>query len=328
MPNTKKPRAGSLQFWPRVRAKKILPSANWKAIEKSACSQGIKGILGFFGYKVGMVSLVVKDNTQNSLTKGKQIILPATLVEFPGIKIAAILFYKGGKRAGQLFVEPEKELKRILKVPKQIPPLAQKLEELEKNLSNYDNLRLLCYSLARKAFKKAPDIAELALGGNMQEKLEQIKDFIGKELSIEHFAKPSMLVDIYGVTKGKGIAGPVARFGVSLKSHKTEKGRRRPGSLGPWKPAHVSFRVAMAGQLGYFTRVQYNNKIISIIPEKDAENINHPSGFKNYGIVKNPCLLIKGSLQGTPKRPLLLTIATRPTRSAAKESYELLKIQK
>jgi len=54
------------------------------------------------------------------------------------------------------------------------------------------------------------------------------------------------------------------RFGLSLRSHKSEKGRRGPGSGGPWHPARVEYTQPMAGQMGYFTRIVYNNKIIEI----------------------------------------------------------------
>ena len=40
MPTRVRPRFGSLQFWPRKRARKYLPSVNWKPINS-------EGILGF-----------------------------------------------------------------------------------------------------------------------------------------------------------------------------------------------------------------------------------------------------------------------------------------
>ena len=75
MPKLHKPRGGSLQFWPRTRAEKILPSVNWSTFNTDK-----KGFLGFVGYKVGMLSAIVKDNTQHSMTKGKQIIIPVTIL--------------------------------------------------------------------------------------------------------------------------------------------------------------------------------------------------------------------------------------------------------
>ena len=69
MPKHSAPRRGSLQFWPRTRAKKILPSVNWKPF----FNYDKPGILGVIAYKVGMKSAIVKDNTEHSLTKGKKI---------------------------------------------------------------------------------------------------------------------------------------------------------------------------------------------------------------------------------------------------------------
>jgi len=48
----KSPRKGSLQFWPRKRASKILPSVNWEAIT----SNPTKILKGFICYKAGMAS--------------------------------------------------------------------------------------------------------------------------------------------------------------------------------------------------------------------------------------------------------------------------------
>ena len=64
----KSPRKGSLQFWPRKRVNKFLPSVNWKVIDSG------KNIKGFIGYKAGMFSAEVKDLTPNSMTKDKKII--------------------------------------------------------------------------------------------------------------------------------------------------------------------------------------------------------------------------------------------------------------
>ena len=62
---------------------------------------------------------------------------------------------------------------------------------------------------------------------------------------------------------------------------------RNPGSIGPWHPAHVTFRVPMAGQLGMFSRVHYNLKVIDFGNVKDKEkDINKKGGFKHYGNIK------------------------------------------
>ena len=73
MPSKKGPRKGSLQFWPRKRARKLLPRVNWKAIDSG------KNLKGFIAYKAGMASALVKDNTPDSMTKDKQITIPITI---------------------------------------------------------------------------------------------------------------------------------------------------------------------------------------------------------------------------------------------------------
>ena len=133
----------------------------------------------------------------------------------------------------------------------------------------------------------------------------------------------SMLIDVRGLTTGRGLSGPVKRYGIGLKTHKNEKGVRRPGSLGPWHPARVTFRTSQAGQLGMFSRVIYNQKILALgkIHEKD---INPPEGFPHYGKIKNDYIIIKGSVQGPDKRQLLLTHPLRPTKKAKKKNFEFL----
>jgi large subunit ribosomal protein L3 len=324
MPKTHKPRKGSLQYWPRKRAKKILPSVNWNFLQQEVEKQTYeKRFLGSICYKVGMLRILARDLTPDSLTRNREVALPVTLVECPALKIFSLRLYKESKVVKDLIVSTDKELKRKLLIPKQLD-VTKALAELEKNLSNYDDLRILVYSVVKRThIKKTPDLAEIGLAGNLNEKFELAKKFIGKEISIEEIFSPNGLVDVHGVTKGKGFSGPVKRFGISLKQHKTEKGIRRPGSLGPWTPKKVSFRAPLVGQLGYFSRVKYNNKILAIMKPED---INPKSGFNKYGMVRNPCLLIKGSLQGTQKRPLLITTAARPSKKTKKQNFEILKV--
>ncbi len=90
MPKTHKPRSGSLQFWPRKRARRALPRVNYAPLEERASAEGKTGLLAFIAYKVGMKSAIVKDNTPDSLTKDKRIVVPVTLLECPPMKIFSI----------------------------------------------------------------------------------------------------------------------------------------------------------------------------------------------------------------------------------------------
>lgn len=312
-----RPRFGSLQYYPRKRAAKFLPRVNWSAVKPNK----EQGLLGFITYKVAMASAVVKDNTPDSMTKGKKIVVPVTILEAPNMKILSVRFSKYGKTVKDVLVSNDKELKRTMKVPKTLKSLDAEIPK------EYDDVRVLAYSLPKEtSIKKTPDIIELAINApDVSKKLEYAKSLIGKEIALKDFLNKYELLDARGLTTGRGLSGTIKRFGISKKSHKAEKGVRRPGSLGPWHPARVIFRVPQAGQYGMFSRVTYNLKLISSGNVKE-KNINPSSGFKNYGLIKSNYILVKGSVQGPRKRQVLLTPCERPTKYKDKVKYEFQEI--
>jgi large subunit ribosomal protein L3 len=307
------PGKGSMQYWPRKRARKLLPSPNWKAVK----SNSQKKLKGFICYKAGMASAYVKDDTPDSMTKGKKIIVPVTIIECPAMKIFSIRLYKNGKASKDILAENiDKELKRVVKLPK----VPKKTEDFGKD---FDDVRVLCYSVVKKTnIKKTPDISELAIGGSLDEKIQFVKENIGKEISISSVFEKGNLVDFRGLTKGKGFQGPVKRFGITLKSHKSEKGQRRPGAIGSFHPGRTTFKAPMAGQIGMFTRISYNNKILDMGKAEDKFK-----GIKNFGDVKTDYLLATGSVQGPAKRQLIATVTLRPTKKQLKKNFELLEIR-
>ena len=315
MPPPRTPRSGSLQFWPRKRASKFLPSVNWSTIKKDST----KGLRGFIAYKAGMASGFVLDNTPDSMTKGKKIAVPLTILECPKAKIFSVRFYKNGKVMKEILSKNlDKELKRKIKLPK-------KEHENIENVKEYDDVRVIIYSLAKQTgIKKTPDMSEVSIVGNLDEKLNFIKNNLHKEISALDVFEKGKLVDVRGLTKGKGLQGPVKRFGITLKSHKSEKGQRRPGSLGPWHPARVTFRAPMAGQLGMFTRVVYNNTLIDL---GNSEKSPYLKNIKNFGNVKTDYLLVRGSVPGPSKRQLLITPSFRETKKQAKKNLQLIEIR-
>lgn len=313
MPTSKSPRKGSLQFWPRKRAQKFLPSTNWDAIKSNNILKGI------IAYKAGMASAAVKDSTADSMTNGKTKIVPVTIIECPAMKVFSVRFYKNGDVSTEVLSSSlDKELKRKVKFPKEYSKTIDSVKA-----EDFDDLRVIVYSLPKKAkLKKTPDMIEIGLEGTLEEKLTFVKEKIDKEILASEVFTNGELLDTRGLTKGQGFSGPVKRFGIQLKNQKSEKGRRRPGSLGPWHPARVIFRVPMAGQLGMFTRVHYNNKIIDM--GSDNEKLKN---IKNYGDVTSEYIIVEGSVQGSTKRQLILSKALRPTKKQLKKSYELIELR-
>ncbi len=305
------PRRGSLQYWPRKRARKILPSPNWKAIKSDSTK-----LQGFICYKAGMASAYVKDETPDSMTKGKKIVVPVTIVECPSMKIFSVRFYKNGKVAKDVLAENlDKELKGKIRLPK-----TNKKEDLS---GDYEDVRLLCYSVVKKTnIKKTPDLSEIALGGSYEDKIKFVKENLGKEILVSNIFEKGNLVDTRGLTIGKGLQGPVKRFGITLKAHKSEKGQRRPGALGSFHPKRTTFRAPMAGQLGMFTRVTYNSKIIEL-GKAEKKFV----GIKNFGDIKTDYAILTGSIQGPAKRQLIITNALRATKKQKKKNYEVIELR-
>src|SRR3989338_329971 len=310
------PRHGSLQFWPRKRARKFLPSVNWKKI--SSHSQAGKILKGFICYKAGMTSLTVVDSTPNSMSKGKKIVIPVTILECPPVKILSVRFYKNGIVSKEVLNDNvDKEMKRNVKPSK----AKHKLDGI--NASEFDDVKLIVYSVVKKTgIKKAPDIVEVGLSGSIEEKFNFAKENLNKEINATDVLQKGQLVDFRGLTKGKGLSGPVKRFGITLKSHKSEKGQRNVGSIGPWHPRRSTFRTAHAGQLGMFTRVLYNNKVISVGKPKPEEK--RFIGIKNYGNITTEYLIVHGSVQGPAKRQLVVTNSLRETKRQKKKMYDLV----
>ena len=304
MPRTRSPRAGSMQFWPRVRAR--LANTRIRTWPKSKETKP----LGFAGFKVGMTHLLITDNSQHSLTKGTDIFCPITVIECPPLKTTSIRFYKntqnGPKIVSELFTDDiDKEIGRNIIIPK----------KKGKETADFDFIRLFCYTQPKLTGigKKKPDMFELAIGGNKDNQLPYAKEKLGKEISINEVFKEGQQLDVHSITTGKGFQGPVKRFGVTLRHHKSEKSRRNPGSLGAWRAqGHLMWRTAHAGKMGFHLRTEYNKWILKI--GSKADEVNVKGGFLNYGFVKNPYILVKGSVGGPQKRLIRFTDAIRPKK--------------
>lgn len=319
-------RHGSLQFYPRKRAEKIIPRVNWHFLSQT---RPHFSLLGFIGYKVGMKSAYVKDDSPTSITKGKRIILPVTIIECPPMKILSVRAYKDDNIISEWVNESlEKELKEKIKMPKQ---RKKNLDAVFKDVETTNSdVRIIVYSQVKKTgIKKKPDITEIGLSGSVTDKINFIKNNIVKEITLKDFLSAEFkekIVDVRGVTKGKGFTGSTKRFGLDLLPHKTEKGIRGPGSGGAWHPARVEFRQPMAGQMGFFTRITYNNKII-FSGDILTKNINPRGGFHNFGTVKNDYLIVTGSVQGPEKRGMLLTVPLRPTKKQLRKNYSFVELR-
>lgn len=310
MPKKHAPRHGSMQYWPRRKASDIVARIrSWQGKEAKA--------LGFPGYKVGMTHVMATDNRPNSLSKNEAIQVPVTVIECPPIKVAGIVLYNedeyGQHCAGTIMAPSlDKNLSRTIPIPKNIK---KKVEDYK----DVSDVRLLVHTQPHLiGLKKKPEVFEMGIGGKPNEQLAYAKEMLGKEIKISDIFGEGNQIDVHSVTKGKGYQGPVKRFGIAIRHHKSEKTKRGPGSLGSWG-APTTHRAPHAGQTGFHLRTELNKWIIKI----GKEGINPKGGFKRYGEVTNEYMLVKGSIGGASKRLITFTPARRPDPKTPKEAPTL-----
>jgi len=307
------PRHGSLQYRPRKRSPRPFARVRYQN------SKGSEALSGFVGYKCGMTHILTTDNRKNAMTKGEEISIPVTIVEVPNVYVYGIRTYVRNDD-GYLTANEE----RVVKAPKQLSrkgPYAKKNSEKQLKADNVELVRLLISTqpdLTTKGSKTA-SLFEMEIGGSVEDQMKYAAENLGKEISVESALKPLQMVDVHAVTKGKGFQGPVKRFGVTLRNHKSEKVKRGPGSLGAWQ-SNRKDRVAHAGQMGYHTRMDYNKQILVI---RNPEEVQVKGGIVRYGNAKSKVLLIKGSVPGTKGRLLRITPNMRKIKDRFNQELEI-----
>ncbi len=292
-----------MAYYPRVRAKKIgADIRSWPEIEGNAKIQA------FAGYKVGMTHIQMTDYRKTSVTAGKTIMAPVTVVEVPPLKVMAIRYYEDGDNGLKIFAE--KRADNIDKeVFKRIPEIKNKNSK-EIELKDVSDVRLLVHTnpkLVPGIPSKTPEIFEIRIGGStIEDRIKLAEEKLGKELHFTDFTSDGAFIDAISVTKGKGFQGVVKRFGVKLLPKKNRKHRRMIGTLGPWHPDWVRNTVPQAGQVGLHQRTLHNIRVVKYGKKEDINDINVKGGFLNYGLVKNDYVLLYGSISGPAKRLIKL----------------------
>ncbi len=320
MGNIRHPRRGSEQFWPRKRSRhSIVRVRSWVTESKTKP-------LGFIAYKVGMTHVQFTDTRAKSPTKGETVAAPVTILECPPMLVTGVAVYKQGvyglNKISTIFAPKlDKNLSKLLQVPK------KEVKGLD-SVTEYDDLRLMVQTIPAKVpsvSAKKPKMMEIGLGGPNKDKLAFAQKVLGKELAVNEVFDAGSLVDIRGVTKGKGFQGTVKRYGVPIRQHKAEKTKRGIGTLGSWTPKRVQHTVPQSGKMGFHLRTEYNKKIIKISTQ--PEEINSKGGIVKYGVVRNTYMMVHGSVAGPEKREVVLTAPYRPNKTS-KEVPELTHISK
>jgi large subunit ribosomal protein L3 len=261
------------------------------------------------------------DTRQGSLTFGKEVVIPLTTLEAPPMLACALRAYakdyKGLRTFGEAWMEqPPKDFERVITVPEKFST-EEGLKKIEGGLEHIADIRLLMATQPRLAKHgvKAPSIVEVRVGGgSVKDRFEYGKKLLGQEVKISDFVKEGQAVDAIGITKGKGIQGPVKRWGIRRKTHKARKTVRQVGSIGGWTPHYVMYSVPRAGQMGFHQRTEYNKIVMKV--GNNGNEITPKGGFLRYGIINSDYIALKGSVPGTRNRLVLMRLAVRPPPEA------------
>jgi len=319
MPERHHPKRGSHGYSPRKRARQQTPH-----IQSWPTGGETPKIQGFLGYKAGMTHAHIVDYRPTSTTSGREVVMPVSIVETPPIKIAAVRAYKhtsyGLQTIGEVWAEKiDPELADRLPLPKKKKKLSWDF------LKEADDIRVLVYTqpkLVTGIPKKLPEIREMRIaGGSQDEQIKYVKDILGKEIKVSDVVKEGDMLDIIGVTKGKGFQGHVKRWGVKLLTHKNSKHRRMIGTAGSWHPNWIQATVPQAGQTGYHQRTEYNKRVLKI--GEDGEEITPHGGFPHYGVIRNSYVMFHGSIPGPTKRLVGMRDAVRYQRGVKVEKAEI-----
>ncbi|KCZ73308.1 LSU ribosomal protein L3P [Candidatus Methanoperedens nitroreducens] len=318
MSHPHRPRRGSIAYSPRVRARSEIPRVRAWPMKKEP------KLLGFAGYKAGMTHIIMIDDVPNSLTAGMEVSIPVTILEAPPMRAAGIRIYDSTAYGAHTIAEAwttelDKELNRTITVPKK-NDLSAALARIDQLINDgvAKDLRIIMYTLPDKVTgipKKKPEIMENNIGGtDLKARFEYAKTLLGKTINISDVFNNGDTIDVLAITTGKGTQGPVKRWGIQLQKSKHSRAGsvRQIGTLGPWHPSHVSWRVPQLGQTGYHQRTEFNKRIMQI--GKDGKTVTPEGGFLNYGIVRNDYVVIKGSVPGPVKRLVRIRPAIRSKR--------------
>lgn len=122
---------------------------------------------------------------------------------------------------------------------------------------------------------------------------------VGQEINIETF-EVGQVVDVTGVSIGKGFAGVMKRHGFKggRATHGNSKAHRKPGSIGQNQdPGRVFPGKKMAGHMGNVRRTQQNLAVVNIDAEREL-------------------LFVKGSVPGAKGQDLLIHPSVKARTSA------------
>jgi len=349
-----KPRSGHLGFLPRKRTRKH--RGKIRSFPKDDASKK-PHFTAFAGFKAGMTHITRDIHRIDSRLHKKEVVEAVTIIETPPLKVVGFVGYietiKGLRALSTVWANDlSNELRRRFyknwyhSKKKAFTKYVTKKDDqtnCETRIRKYCTIvRAICHTqmhLQPHLRSKKAHVMEIQVnGGTTAEKIDFTKKYFEKDLKVDNVFQSAEVIDVIGVTKGKGFTGVTKRYGVRKLPRKTHRGLRKVGCIGSWHPSKIQFTIPRAGQCGYHHRTECNKKIYKIgegarygatnnaATESDLtqKNITPMGGFPHYGVVRDDYLMLKGCCIGTKKRTLCLRKTLYPqTKRRLNEDVKL-----
>jgi large subunit ribosomal protein L3e len=304
---------------------------------KKACH-----LTSFAGFKAGMTHILREVDKPGSKSHKKEVVEAVTILETPPMVVVGLVGYietpRGLRALSTVWSQKldKDTLRRFYKnwmnsKKKAFTKYSQKWSNKEKSIDVQLNrikkyctvVRVIAHTQMKlmKLRQKKNHIMEIQVnGGTIAQKVDFAVGLFEKEVRVDSIFKENQMIDVLGVTKGKGHAGVIKRFGVKHLPKKTHRGWRRVGCIGSWHPARIRITVARKGQLGYHHRTEQNKKIYRIAKGERSgannnastpsdicdKNITPMGGFPHYGKVRDDYVMIRGCCVGPKKKIVVL----------------------
>jgi large subunit ribosomal protein L3 len=277
-------------------------------------------ISGFPAFKAGMLQAITIDDRERTPNFGRPMFSPATVLAAPPVTICGIRAYaeREGRKyvLADVFAENLDESLREKIGSRKNTDADHELDELGTQLDQVVSFAALVAVIPSDAglSNSIPQVQEIYVsGGDKKAQFEYLRTILGKQVKCSDLFKVGGYVDAIAVTKGKGFEGPITRFGVKRKQHKSRKSVRAVGVISPWHPATVMYTVARAGQMGFHQRIMKNNRILAI-GNTPPSPITPPGGYLHYGEIKGDFIILRGSIPGPIKRLVDLRLPLYPKK--------------
>jgi len=327
-----RPRHGSLGFLPKKRARRFRGKV--KCFPKDDQTKPCH-LTAFMGYKAGMTHILRDVDKPGSRAHKKEVVEAVTILECPPLVVVGVVGYvetaQGLRALTTVWAEHlNDEIKRrfyknwfkskkkaFTRYAKKYADESKPIDTELKRIKDYCQVvRVIAHTQVRKikvGQKKAHMMEIQVNGGSIAEKVDFAVGYFEKNVPVDAVFAVNEMIDVCGVSKGRGFEGVITRWGCTRLPRKTHRGLRKVACIGAWHPAKVQYSVGRPGQNGCHHRTEMNKKIYRIGKGTDVHNgstdfdlteksINPVGGFPHYGQIREDFLMLKGCIIGPKKR--------------------------